>query len=92
MRLGVFLMVSSLLACGSFPKRPDGFIYSLDTPLSLSYEFKAPKTIKAPIEPTGKEKPINQMDKYFCISPKYYIKLREWGEDLSDYAEKKCNK
>lgn len=80
----------TLSACSGFPERPQGYVYAVNTNLSIGHEFEAPKNIKAPFEYTGKDKSLKDMDKYFCVSPEYLVKLKSWIKDVVEYSKDKC--
>lgn len=79
-----------MVACGGFPTRPEGFMYSIDTEEGVAYQFKVPTNPLEQIEFTEIELPIEQIDKYICASPEYTLELRRWAEQVIKHAEENC--
>jgi len=86
----IYLTLNSLGCIETLPKRPDGFVYHIDTVSGVAYQFSVPKSAHDDFKYTGKEIPLNEMDKYFAVSPDYQFKLQAWMQDVEEYAKDKC--
>lgn len=76
--------------CSSFPQRPNGYVYNLDTHSNVGYQMSVPRKSSEDFKYTGKDIPVKEMDKYFCVSPEYLLKLQFWADDVTEYAKDKC--
>lgn len=88
--LALHLMLLINLGCDSFPKRPDGHVYQLNTVAGEAYQMSVPRSTNDDFKYTGKDIPLDSADKYFCVSPEYMIRLQFWMSDVVKYAEEKC--
>ena len=76
--------------CEGFPERPEGNVYNLNSQENIGYEMSTPKGVEGEFKYTGKDKPILEMDKFFCVSPEYLIKLKNWAKEVQKYSKEKC--
>lgn len=88
--LSLLSMLLMLSGCVGFPERPNGHLYHIDVPGGVSYEMSVPKDPKEDVKYNGNEKPIQDMDKYFCVSPEYFLDLKFWAKDVVEYSEDRC--
>lgn len=85
----IYLILNNI-ACSGFPKRPDGFVYHLNTVDGVAYEMAAPKTPHDNFKPTNRELKLDELDTYFCVSPSYQLDLNFWVQDVIKAAKEKC--
>lgn len=84
------LILLMLSGCEQFPKRPSGYLYNMDAMNEVAYELRVPDSPRDSFEYTGKDKPLPEMDKYYCISPEYFLELKFWAQDVEKWAKDKC--
>lgn len=93
LKLDVFkllLMSLMLSGCSGFPTRPSGHIYNVDSKSGVAYKMSIPQKSNQDFKFTGEEVQLKMIDKYFCVSPEYLMKLQFWMDDVRDYSEEKC--
>lgn len=98
MRMTIFLILSLILcSCGSVPKLPPGQMFILDrkadnaliynTPTQDEEKFIYRDTVKF-LDPFNR----TPKDSLYCITPEFFIDLKNYGKDIKKYIEEKCDK
>ena len=83
--LPVILFSLVTLSCSALPNRPDLFVCTLSVQFGKLYCTKSVSGDKV-------EFPIEQGDKFVCMSPPEWVTLNSYIKDLRSIVEKGCRK
>lgn len=95
-----FYLISFILfisACAELPPLPRDHLYVLDNKINKTLVYDTPakkddnfiyrETI--PLLDVFKRSPTNSL---YCITPSYFIDLKNYATDLEKFIERKCSK
>lgn len=91
MRLAIFCVALSLVACAGAPKPPSDLeVCAIDIEANVCYRLRIPKNPEGDWEYIG-DKPLSALDKSFAVTPEHVLKVKKYIKELKDWAEQRAN-
>jgi hypothetical protein len=86
----LLLLMFTLASCKSSPKFPEIYPRVPFYEFNTCVEYKLIDHVTLEIEPTGRQFPLNECDKHFCLTPEDQVKVNDWARDMNAWGKNKC--